>query len=313
VFNAAYPTAVTQPREDIGMTLMEFILNLLSDDEARQDFADNPDKALDDAGLGNLSAHDVRDALELMHDDSQSADFSREYNTGGNEVNIAAPEPVDGSESAAEYVSKYIYNNYITNEGDTITDNSINQQIDTGGGDFSQDIDVDSTVASGDGAVAAGDDIEDSTITTGNDNIVGDNNIEGDGNTSISGDGNSAVIGDGNTAGFGDGDVSSTEIDGDVSVDDGSSFAIGGSSSVDSSDHSDDDVYIDNSDNSTNDSNNTTTDWHDESDNSSHTSIEDNDEYSSYSDSSDNSSYNDNDTTETDSHNSVDSDYSIQA
>jgi len=289
------------------MTLMEFILNLLSDDEARQDFADNPDKALDDAGLGNLSADDVRDALELMHDDSQSADVSREYNTGGNEVNIAAPEPVDGSESAAEYVSKYIYNNYITNEGDTITDNSINQQIDTGGGDFDQNIDIDSTVASGDGAVAAGDDIEDSTITTGNDNIVGDNNIEGDGNTSISGDGNSAVVGNGNTTGFGDGDVSSTEIDGDVSVDDGSSFAIGGSSSVDNSNYEDNDTDIDNSDNSVNDSFNETSSWEDNS------NTEDNDSYSSYEDNSDNSYREDNDSHSSDDHSSVDSDVSIQA
>ncbi|TWF77645.1 hypothetical protein FHX44_113558 [Pseudonocardia hierapolitana] len=289
------------------MTLMEFILNLLSDDEARQDFADNPDQALDDAGLGNLSADDVRDALELMHDDSQNADFSREYNTGGNEVNIAAPEPVDGSESAADYVSKYIYNNYITNEGDTITDNSINQQIDTGGGDFEQDIDVDSTVASGDGAVAAGDDIEDSTITTGNDNIVGDNNIEGDGNTSISGDGNSAVVGDGNTTGFGDGDVSSTEIDGNVNVDDGSSFAIGGSSSVDNSNYEDNDTDIDASDNSVNDSFNETSSWEDNS------TSEDNDSYSNYEDSSDNSYREDNDSTSTDDHSSVDSDVSIQA
>jgi hypothetical protein len=286
---------------------MEFILNLLSDDEARQDFADNPDKALDDAGLGNLSADDVRDALELMHDDSQSADFSREYNTGGNEINIAAPEPVDGSESAAEYVSKYITNNYVTNEGDTITDNSINQQIDTGGGDFDQNIDIDSTVASGDGAVAAGDDIEDSTITTGNDNIVGDNNIEGDGNTSISGDGNSAVVGNGNTTGFGDGDVSSTEIDGDVNVDDGSSFAIGGSSSVDNSNYEDNDTDIDNSDHSVNDSNNETSSWEDNS------NTEDNDSYSSYEDNSDNSYREDNDSTSSDDHSSVDSDVSIQA
>ncbi|MHA6620470.1 IniB N-terminal domain-containing protein [Pseudonocardia sp. DLS-67] len=300
------------------MTLMEFLRSLMFDDEARQDFAENPDHALEQAGLGDLNAEDVSDALTMMHDDSQSADFSREYNGGDQEVNIAAPSPVehhDGgdSESAAEYITRYVQNNYVTNEGDTITDNSINQQIDTGGGDFDQDIDVDSTVASGDGAVAAGDDIEDSTITSGDDNIVGDDNIEGDGNTSISGDGNSAVIGDGNTSGFGDGDVSSTNIDGDVSVDDGSSFAIGGDSSVDSRDQSDDDVNIDNSDNSTNDSNNTETDWHDESDNSSHTSVEDNDEYSEYSDSSDHSTHEDNDSSSSDDHSSVDSDYSIDA
>lgn len=270
------------------MDFVQFILSLINDVAARQEFAENPDKALDNAGFGHLSADDVHDALLLMQDGSQTADFSRSYDTG-NEAHIATPEPVDGSESAAEYVSKYIYNNYITNEGDTITDNSINQQIDNRGGEFIQDIDVDSTVASGDGAVAAGDDIEDSTITTGDDNIVGDNNIDGDGNASISGDGNSAVIGNGNTTGFGGGDISSTDIDGEVSIDDGSSFAIGGSSSVDNSNYEDNDTSIDASDNSVHDSFNETSSWEDNS------TSEDNDSHSS------------------DDHSSVDSDVTIQA
>jgi hypothetical protein len=303
------------------MTLMEFLQSILFDDAARAEFQENPDQALEDAGLGNLSAEDVSDALTMMHDDSQSADFSREYNGGDNEVNIAAPAPVEhhgdgGSESAAEYITKYDTENYITNEGDQIYDNSINQQIDTGGGDFDQNIDVDSTVASGDGAVAAGDDIEDSQIATGDNNTIGDGNTDVDvdgGGSAIVGDGNQAVIGNGNTAGFGEGDVSSTNIDGDVNVDDGSSFAIGGDSSVDSRDQSDDDVNIDNSDRSVEDSGNTETNWHDESDNSSHTSIDDSDSYSEYSDSSDHSVHSDDDTTETDSHDSVDSDYSVQA
>jgi hypothetical protein len=281
------------------MTLLDFLRSLIFDDEARQEFADDPEGALDDAGLGHLSAEDVRDALQIIQDDGQDADFSRDYNNGGNDVHIAAPSPVDDDDSAADYINKYIYNNYITNEGDTITDNSVNQQIDTGGGDFDQDIDVDSVVASGDGAVAAGDDIEDSTITTGDDNTTGDNNIEGSGNTSISGDGNEAVIGNGNTASFGDGDASSTDIDGDVNVDDGSSFAIGGSSSVDNSNYEDNDTEIDASDNSVNDSFNNTAD------------IEDNDSYSHYEDNSDHSRSEDNDSESTDSHDH--SDVSIQA
>jgi hypothetical protein len=293
--------------------LLELLLNLLRDPGA---YREDPEGFL--SSCGDVSPEDIREALILLQD-RQDADFGREYNTGGNVVHVPppppAPEPEPGEsnqEAAIRYLDTYVTNNYITNEGDTITDNSINQQIDTGGGDFDQDIDVDSVVASGDGSVAAGDDIEDSEITTGDDNIVGDGNVDGDDNTSIDGDDNELVDGDDNTVGFGEGDTSSTEIDGDVSVDDGSSLAIGGSSSVDSSDHSDDDVNIDNSDNSTNDSNNTTTDWHDESDNSSHTSIEDNDEYSSYSDSSDNSSYNDNDTTTTDSHDSTQASYSAE-
>src|SRR5918994_793654 len=77
------------------MTLLEFLRSLIYDDEARQEFADNPDQALADAGLDHLSAADVHDALSLMQDDSQEADFSRDTDTGGNEINVAPPAPVE--------------------------------------------------------------------------------------------------------------------------------------------------------------------------------------------------------------------------
>jgi hypothetical protein len=282
-------------------SLIELLLNLLRDPSA---YREDPEGFL--ASCGDVSPEDIREALILLQD-RQDADFSRDYHGGGNHVvHVPPPPPVPAShpgesdhEAAVRYLDTYVTNNYITNEGDTITDNSVNQQIDTGGGDFDQDIDVDSVVASGDGAVAAGDDIEDSTITTGDDNITGDNNTSGDGNTSISGDGNEAVIGNGNTASFGDGDASSTDIDGDVNVDDGSSFAIGGSSSVDNSNYEDNDTEIDASDNSVNDSFNNTAD------------IEDNDSYSHYEDNSDHRHPEDNDSESTDSHDH--SDVSIQA
>jgi hypothetical protein len=300
--------------------LLELLLNLLRDPSA---YREDPEGFL--SSCGDVSPEDIREALILLQD-RQDADFGRVYNTGGNHVvhvppppPAAAPEPGESNQEAAvRYLDTYVTNNYVTNEGDQIEDNSVNIQADTDGGDFnfSQDVDDHSVTASGEGAVAAGGDIEDSTITSGDGNTIGDGNtnVEVDGNgTAVVGDGNQTVTGEGNTAGFGEGDVSSTEIDGNVNVDDGSSFAIGGSSTVDSSDHSDDDVSIDNSDNSTNDSGNTTTDWHDESDNSSHSSFEDNSSYSEYSDSSDHSVSEDNDSTSTDSHDSVDSDYSIQA
>jgi hypothetical protein len=258
------------------MTLIEFLRSLIWNDEAREDFNQDPEQALDDAGLGHLSADDIHDALQLMQDDGQDADFSRNYDTGDNEINVAAPEPVDhdGSESAGDYINRYITNNYI-NDSDTITDNSVNQQIDTGGGDFDQDIDIDSTVASGDGAVAAGDDIEDSEIVTGDDNTVGDGNVNGDGN--VVGDDNQAVTGDGNTSSFGDGDATSAEIDGDVSVDDGSSFAIGGSSSTDNTDNSVEDSFNEETDNSLDNVGNDYSEYEDNSDNSTEDSNNDTD------------------------------------
>jgi hypothetical protein len=274
-------------------SLIEMLLNLLRDPSALAAYREDPDGFL--SSCGDVAPEDVREALILLQD-NQDADFSRDYNTGGNQIQVPppppAPKPEPGEsdhEAAVRYLNTYITENHI-DDRDTITDNSINQQIDTGGGDFEQDIDIDSTVASGDGSVAAGDDIEDSEIVTGDGNTVGDDNVSGDDNTvgddnvsgenNVVGDGNETVNGDDNTTSFGDGDATSAEIDGDVTVDDGSSFAIGGNSSVDSSDNSDDDTYTDNSDNSVEDSFNETTDYVDNSDHSDDDRYEDNSETS---------------------------------
>jgi hypothetical protein len=309
-------------------SLLELLLNLLRDPSSLAAYREDPEGFL--ASCGDVSPGDIRDALVLLQD-NQDADFSREYNSGGNQIHVPAPadppapEPGESNhEAAVKYLNTYITENHI-DDRDTIVDNSINQQIDTGGGDFDQDIDVDSTVASGDGSVAAGDDIEDSEIVTGDDNTVGDDNVTGDGNTvgddnvgvdvdgegsAIVGDDNQAVIGDDNTTSFGDGDATSAEIDGDLSVDDGSSAAIGGSSSVDSSDHSDDDTYTDNSDNSTEDSFNSTGTVTDNSDNSTNDSFNNNSQQSDYS--SDDDTYTDASETVTDSHNSTQESYDAE-
>jgi hypothetical protein len=252
-------------------SLMDFLRALLTDSELREDFANDPQGTLDEHGLGNLSPEDIHDAL-VLSEDNQDGDFSRDYNTGHNAINVVTPPPpphhdyataAESHEAAVQYLNNYITNNYI-DDRDTITDNSVNQQIDTGGGDFDQDIDIDSTVASGDGAVAAGDDIKDSTITTGDDNQVGDGNVRGDGN--VVGDNNEAVTGDHNTTSFGEGDATTTTIGGNVTVGEGGAFGSGGDVTVDNSDNSQHNVGNDNSDHSINDS------FKDQSDNSVHDS-----------------------------------------
>ncbi|MEU7818864.1 IniB N-terminal domain-containing protein [Pseudonocardia sp. NPDC049154] len=242
------------------MTLLEFLLKLIGNDdeslELQENFREDPYGTLKDAGLEDLTAEDVHDALVLIQD-NDTASFDRNYDTGSNHLVAAAAAPHhggghhegdhDGHKGAVEYINKYVTNNHV-DDRDTIVDNSVNQKIDTDGGDFRQDIDIDAVTASGDGAVAAGGDIEDSTITTGNGNIVGDDN--------------QVVKGDGNTTAFGQGNATSTNVDGDVTVDDGSAFATGGSASVDNSDNSVNDSGNTSTDNSVNDS------FNDESDNS---------------------------------------------
>jgi hypothetical protein len=273
-----------------SLSLLEFLKELLTNVQLRDYFAEDPQGALHEYGLDDLSPADVHDALVLA-EDNQTADFSRNYDTGHNSVQFTPPPPpahhsyatpAESHEAAVQYLNNYVTNNYI-DDRDTTVDNSINQQIDTHGGDFDQDIDVHSTTASGDGAVAAGGDIEGSTVTTGNDNQVGDGNIRGDGN--VAGDNNQAVTGHDNTTSFGSGDATSTDVGGNVNVGDGGAFSSGGNSTVDNTDNSIDHSFNDSSQHSIDHSFNDESDHSDHSDHSSHDSDNDN------SDQSDNSSH----------------------
>jgi hypothetical protein len=245
-------------------SLLEVILNLLKNPSELAAFQQDPESYLDACGAGDITPADIHDALVLA--DDQDGDFSRDHHTGGNHIQLPpvppVPHPHPGEsdhEAAVRYLNTYVTNNYV-DDRDTVVDHSINQQIDTGGGDFDQDVDVHSVVASGDGAVAAGDDIRDSTITTGDDNQVGDGNLSGDHN--VVGNDNEAVTGDHNTTSFGSGNATSTEVDGDVEVGEGGAFASGGDATVDNSDNSLNDVGNTSTDNSINDS------FQDSSDNS---------------------------------------------
>ncbi|GAA4687450.1 hypothetical protein GCM10023215_23910 [Pseudonocardia yuanmonensis] len=211
------------------MTLLEFLLKLIGNDEEsldlQQDFREDPYGTLKDAGLEDLTAEDVHDALVLIQD-NDTASFDRNYDTGSNHLVAAAAAPHhgghhegdhDGHKGAVEYINKYVTNNYV-DDNDTIVDNSVNQKIDTDGGDFEQEIDIDAVTASGDGAVAAGGDIEDSVVTTGDDNIVGDDN--------------NVVNGDNNTTAFGSGNANSASFE-DVSVEEGGALSVGGNATGD--------------------------------------------------------------------------------
>ena len=232
-------------------SLIEFILDLLRDPELLAEFKENPHGMLASCGLSEVSAEDVQDAIVLAQDNDEVS-FDRDYNTGGGHGghgghgggHHAPPPPVEHpkpGEDPVEYIDKYVTNNHYTynvDDRDTIVDNSINQNIDTGGGDFDQEIETNSVVASGDGSVAAGGDIDDATITTGDDNIVGE--------------GNNVVDGDDNTTAFGAGNATST---GNIAGDDGSAVSVGGNANG-----SDDTL---NSGNEDNDTATTTTDTSD--------------------------------------------------
>lgn len=183
------------------LSLWEFLRELVTNAGLRDRFAEDPQGALRANGLDHLGPDDVHDALVLA-EDNQTTDFSRDYDAGHSAISWSPPAPVAGEsehEAAVRYLTSYITTN-------SVDDRWTDQQIDTrGGGEFDQDIDVHSVLASGDGAVTAGGDIDGSTITTG----------------------------DHDTTAFGSGNA--TTGHGDVSVGD---FASGGRAGTDRSDHS---------------------------------------------------------------------------
>jgi hypothetical protein len=194
----------------VSTSLLAWIESLFRDPAAQAALQADPQGYAADHGFQNLSSADVHDALCLAADNRSAS-----YDHGsGNHVQLPPPPAHYDHEDGAHYLRSYVSNNYTTiDEHNTNIDNSVHQDIDTHGGDFDQVIDNDPVVASGDGAVAAGGDIRDSTLTTGNGNVVGD--------------GNHAVTGDGNTTAFGSGDATTADL-GHTNVGDGGSVSIGG-------------------------------------------------------------------------------------
>jgi len=187
-------------------SLLDWILDLLRDPTTRAAFLADPRGYLNECGFHDVSSADVHDALTVIAD--------RDDSHSNHGTHYPPPHDYHNDDDAGHYLRGYITNNYTTiEEHNTYVDNSVHQNIDTHGGDFDQTIDNDPVIASGDGSVAAGGDIRDSTITSGNHNVIGDDN--------------QAVTGNGNTTAFGSGDATSADL-GRTHIGDGGSVSIGG-------------------------------------------------------------------------------------
>jgi hypothetical protein len=155
----------------IADALIEFILSLLRDPDAAAEFDDDARGALASRGLSNISAADVCAVAPVVID------------RAGVVASAAPPEPPDPTTRPVDPVVRQIQdivNNFQwVDDRDTVVDQSVNQNI-WADGDVTQVFDQDATVASGDDALAAGDDLsidqsEDNstTITAGDDANVG--------------------------------------------------------------------------------------------------------------------------------------------
>lgn len=216
----------------LSATLMEFLTRLFGDEDARNEFLADGPGYLEKHGLDDLSCADFDDAMYSFFENAEFENNKDGHNLAGNFTNTVAHDGQSDHEAISEHLTKIVHeygDTYVTNnDNDVVNDNSFQGQI-FADGDVTFDNDI--TSASGDGAVAAGDDI-DGDVVTGDGSFIGDDNQVGDG-------------------AFGAGSVS-----GGVNVEDGGAFANNGStangSQDDNSSRNEDSFNTDNSNNSDN-------------------------------------------------------------
>jgi len=110
-------------------SLLDWLLSLLRDPDARAAFQADPEGYLNECGFHDASSADVHDALSLISENDYS------HNNHG--VHYPPPSHDYHGGSASHYLNSYITNNYTTiEEHNANIDNSVHQNIDTHGGDF---------------------------------------------------------------------------------------------------------------------------------------------------------------------------------
>lgn len=167
----------------IADALIEFILSLLRDPDTAAEFDDDPRGALAARGLSNVSAADVCAVAPVVID---------------RPMVLASASPPNGTHSTdpvVRQIQDIVQNFQWVDDRDTVVDQSVNQNI-WADGDVTQVFDQDATIASGDDAIAAGDDVQidqsednSTTITAGGDANVGNDvtetNVDGSYNETV--------------------------------------------------------------------------------------------------------------------------------
>ncbi|HZD14220.1 MAG TPA: IniB N-terminal domain-containing protein [Pseudonocardiaceae bacterium] len=168
-------------------SLLDFILNLLRDSDAKAAFVANPDQALANAGLSDVCSQDVSDAMSYVSEyhpvayagDPHNTDYRPDYRPDSDyrSGNDYRPDHQPDSHAAAVQQLQYVSNNYTYDDShDTTIDKSIHENI-WNKGTLSQSFD-DHSVTATDHSVATGGDIN-GDVANGNHNVVGDGNSVG--------------------------------------------------------------------------------------------------------------------------------------
>ena len=142
---------MSTPVATVADALISFILSLLRDPAAVEEFDAAPTAVLASKGLQDACAADVQAVKPIIVDNPTVV---------VKPVPVGPPPPPDPPHTD-EVVKeiKHIINQFATIDNrTTIVDQSTNQNIWTEGGDVTQIFDQEAVIASGDGSVAAGDD-----------------------------------------------------------------------------------------------------------------------------------------------------------
>ena len=239
------------------MNVIDFLRELISDEDARAEYAEDPNAYTSERLPDTVTGADVLAALpevcstlppeqagpimaaygQALHGSSAPAPAALTTSVSSAPPPPPAPDPgASDLDTAVEQITHFtnVYEtvNQTYHEENTNIDNSIRPNI-TADGDVDLDIDSENTnvtgddnavaddggtANSGDGAVVAGDDIEDSQVVTGNvgGSVVGGDVEEG----AVLGNDNQVLNAEGDVgaAAFGGGDATNVDTDGGNAV-----------------------------------------------------------------------------------------------
>jgi hypothetical protein len=166
---------MSTPVATVADALIAFILSLLRDPAAVEEFDAAPKAMLANNGLEDACAADVQAVKPVIVDNPDVI---------AKPVSPPPPPPphYDKPDAVVKEIKNIVHQFTTVDARTTIVDQSTNQNILTSGGDVTQIFDQEAVVASGDDAVAAGDDV--TTVDSDVDVTVGDVSV---GNTTNDG------------------------------------------------------------------------------------------------------------------------------
>lgn len=150
--------------------LIEFILSLLRDPEAAAEFEEDPEGAMAARGLSNVSYADVCSVAPVIAEKPNVV-----VNTQPVHVPVSPKPEYNPVVKEIKTITTQLQYTHI-DDRDTIIDQSVNQNI-WANGDVNQTFGNEAVVASGDKAIAAGNDVDQDTTLDNSTNIDAGNDV----------------------------------------------------------------------------------------------------------------------------------------